>query len=485
MGFQFDLKKSLEGFDPKEAESTAKNNIKQALQALTDNVYRGGVAGLAGSPMDMTNMLGNALRTGSNQALGTDFKQVENPIGGSEWIGQQLQNAGIVSPTRRPIGELLAGLADPATMGAAAVKGAAMIPKIANIDDVSKAAKALGVDVRLFESGDAINLSKIVVPKESRNKGIGSEAMRIITDYADSSGKRIDLTPSEDFGGSKKRLEGFYKNLGFESNSGKNKDYSISESMYRSPISTNKATILNRLQDAATAAKLDPSQIKVADNVIHYPDEWINTLLGDVRGDVASHNATEMLGLPTDASRMERAAAGGFDTGMPLYHGTGADIKAFDQRLAGKNDGGLWGRGQYLATSPESASRYAFFEGSGENVIPAYVAVERPMRLTTGSDLVTRMPDGTNTRDLVGYNLDGYKIKEIAQAAGHDGVFQFKPDGNVGDIVTYDPSAIRSRFAAFDPAKKDSSNLLASLLAGTIVGKVATEKSKNNKDKKL
>jgi hypothetical protein len=116
MGFQFDLKKSLQGFDPKAAESTAKNNIKQALQALTDNVYRGGVAGLAGSPMDMTNMLGNALRTGSNAALGTDFKQVENPIGGSEWIGQQLQNSGIVSPTRRPIGELLAGVASPDPM---------------------------------------------------------------------------------------------------------------------------------------------------------------------------------------------------------------------------------------------------------------------------------------------------------------------------------------------------------------------------------
>jgi len=213
---------------------------REELQALTDVVLRGGVGGLGGAPIDMANMVQNAGRTGSNALFGTNYAQSENPKGGSEWIGQQLQKMGVVSPTRRPMSELLAGLLDPATMGAAAVKGAAMIPKLTNIDDVSKAVKALGADVRLFESGGAINLSKIVVPKESRGKGIGTEAMRIISDYADSTAKRIDLTPSEDFGGSKKRLDAFYKRLGFESNSGKNKDYSISESMYRNPPAAKK-----------------------------------------------------------------------------------------------------------------------------------------------------------------------------------------------------------------------------------------------------
>lgn len=160
------------------------------------------------------------------------------------------------------------------------------------------------------------------------------------------------------------------------------------------------------------------------------------------------------LGLAPTNTAAERAAAMGFDTNMPLYHGTGADIKAFDPRMAGKNDRGLWGRGQYLTTSPESASSYALREGDGANIIPAYAAVKNPMMVTTGKDLITRMPDGTNTRELIGNNLDGAKIKEIAEAAGHDSVFQVKPNGNIGDIVTFNPENIRSRFAAFDPFRK-------------------------------
>lgn len=162
------------------------------------------------------------------------------------------------------------------------------------------------------------------------------------------------------------------------------------------------------------------------------------------------------LGLPANNTAMQRAAAMGFDIEMPLYHGTGADFKAFDPRMAGKNDRGLWGKGQYFTTSPVSASSYALREGDGANIIPVYAAVKNPMRVTTGSDLITRMPDGTNTRTLIGDNLDGAKIKEIAEAAGHDGVFQVKPNGNIGDIVTFNPENIRSRFAAFDPFRRNA-----------------------------
>jgi hypothetical protein len=167
------------------------------------------------------------------------------------------------------------------------------------------------------------------------------------------------------------------------------------------------------------------------------------------------------LGLGPANTAAERAKAMGFDTNMPLYHGTGADIKAFDPRMAGKNDRGLWGKGQYLATSPNTASSYALREGDGANVIPAYIAAKNPMRVTTGKDLITRMPDGTNTRDLIGNNLDGAKIKEIAQSAGHDSVFQVKPNGEIGDIVSFTPENIRSRFAAFDPFRRTAATAAA------------------------
>jgi hypothetical protein len=453
----FDLKKSLGAWTPQKGEATASENIKQALQALTDTTYRGGVAGLAGAPMDMTNMLTNALRTGSNQAFNTDFKQVENPVGGSEWIGQQLQNAGIVSPTRRPIGELLAGLVDPATMGAAAVKGAAMIP-------------ALG-----------------------------------------------------------------------------------------------------RLQDAATAAKLDPSLIKVADNVIHYPDDWISKLLGDVRGDVASHNATEMLGLPADASRMDRAVAGGFDT--PAYHGTDKVFDNFqktafdptffspDARLANQFSQ-MSGNGvpkiipvklakgkvfdfrkkehiddleEYLAsigaeyTTDNMNRKIKLLDGvrSGDfNMVENLYAKSGLKKKGYDSFLIREVPEKTAFADAdraftkvfpdteVGkreamsiYNAErerwkqygdglnrthpdvkkteeGYQIGYQGETFSRDDIPNFASNRQL-NMAVFEPKNIRSRFAQFDPAKKDSSNLLASLLAGTVVGKVATEKSKEKKDKKL
>lgn len=57
--------------------------------------------------------------------------------------------------------------------------------------------------------------------------------MRELMRYADHTGQVIALSPSADFGGNKAKFATFYKGLGFIDNKGKNKDFSISESMYR------------------------------------------------------------------------------------------------------------------------------------------------------------------------------------------------------------------------------------------------------------
>jgi len=89
---------------------------------------------------------------------------------------------------------------------------------------------------------DLITLSKIVVPKESRGVGLGSEAMRQLTAHADKHGKTISLTPDTNFGASSvQRLKDFYKSHGFVENKGRNKDFSINESMYRAPIKSTSA----------------------------------------------------------------------------------------------------------------------------------------------------------------------------------------------------------------------------------------------------
>jgi GNAT superfamily N-acetyltransferase len=100
----------------------------------------------------------------------------------------------------------------------------------------------ISLDLLDYNNGN-LQLSKIVVPKENRGQGIGEKAMNEIIEYADKVGRRITLTPSTDFGAtSVNRLKDFYKQFGFVENTGKNKDFSTRESMYRNPIETKAET---------------------------------------------------------------------------------------------------------------------------------------------------------------------------------------------------------------------------------------------------
>lgn len=147
------------------------------------------------------------------------------------------------------------------------------------------------------------------------------------------------------------------------------------------------------------------------------------------------------------------------EQGRPLvvYHGTVADFDAFDNAKTGANDRGLWGRGHYFSASVDNANSYALRQGDGARLIPSYVSIKNPLILKTGSDLVTRLPDGTNTRDLIGPNLDGAKIKQLALDGGHDGVIQIRPNGLIGDLVAYSPEQIKSAInrGTFDAGSPD------------------------------
>ncbi len=84
-------------------------------------------------------------------------------------------------------------------------------------------------------SDKAMVLSKIVVPKDQRSGGVGSAVMTKVCEYADANGYTVFLSPSSDFGGSKGRLEQFYKRFGFVPNKGKSKDFRFRETMLREP----------------------------------------------------------------------------------------------------------------------------------------------------------------------------------------------------------------------------------------------------------
>lgn len=158
-------------------------------------------------------------------------------------------------------------------------------------------------------------------------------------------------------------------------------------------------------------------------------------------------------------ARMARAKAMGFD--RPVYHGTSSDFPAFDPAMAGQSTGSLSARqGVWTSPSPQVAAEYAKAPASGAaNAGPNVL----PLRLR--SDRMGRV-------DLDGSELDLEIAGTIKDAfeSGYDSILLRHPAGS-DYIVAKDPAQLRSIFAAFDPAKKGSSNLLAS---GAGAGLLAT-----------
>jgi len=188
--------------------------------------------------------------------------------------------------------------------------------------------------------------------------------------------------------------------------------------------------------------------------------------------------------------RMERARRMGFDTETPLYHGTNGDFQGF-------RDGEV-----YLSPNPNYASAYAQDDmaatnyarlmpeptNAGPNVIPTVARMRQPLnhreRLTPAQlDAFDEYasqhgwqrgefaagfdrgypPTGSNVLQVFSYN----KAEQDAalRALGYDG--RIYEDGT---RVVFDPSNIRSRFAAFDPARSNSRDLLAGIGTGALAG---------------
>jgi hypothetical protein len=139
-------------------------------------------------------------------------------------------------------------------------------------------------------------------------------------------------------------------------------------------------------------------------------------------------------------SRMARAKDQGFDTDTPVYHSTASDFDAFDpDRAIGS---------QFWSTTDRAAIESGDVGAQGKGVVK-----EMYQRINN--------PAGWNEYDkfgideLIGQGYDGLKL----------------PDTNgQSTMVAFNPNQYRSVNAAFDPAKKDSSNLLASVTGAGLLG---------------
>jgi hypothetical protein len=85
------------------------------------------------------------------------------------------------------------------------------------------------------------------------------------------------------------------------------------------------------------------------------------SLPADARLETARKNAVSMLGLPENNTAMDRARAMGFEPGW--YHGTDADVQAFDPDLLGSTTQAKSAeKGFFFASNPRNAGRYPAYQ---------------------------------------------------------------------------------------------------------------------------
>lgn len=98
-----------------------------------------------------------------------------------------------------------------------------------NLED--KLSYKYNIDIEIYEYDDYIELKKIVVPKDRRGEGIGSDVIEELIDYCRDTNKSLFVTPSSAFGGNVNKLTNFYKSFGFKNNKGRNRDFRSMESL--------------------------------------------------------------------------------------------------------------------------------------------------------------------------------------------------------------------------------------------------------------
>jgi LAS superfamily LD-carboxypeptidase LdcB len=166
--------------------------------------------------------------------------------------------------------------------------------------------------------------------------------------------------------------------------------------------------------------------------------------------------------MPMDqASRMERAAQMGFDTQKPIYHGSLHPFSSFKIDGPNKTDHGWYGKGSYFG-DPETGSIYAtnhpaIHNPQGGSVIPAF---SRGKTYTWPEGRKIAMDD-KEAQDITKSMMDqGYSSADIH--APNDPDVWGDAAGSWRERVVYDPTAIRSQFARFDPRLSHLSHLSAS-----------------------
>lgn len=173
-----------------------------------------------------------------------------------------------------------------------------------------------------------------------------------------------------------------------------------------------------------------------------------------------------------------------------LYHGTTVTEKGGSQALSSLKPSkeGALGSGVYLTPKTDLAGSYTGYGPSGVrqtdsgvaavggNILPVYAQLKNPLILEGRGDpmveaLIKLGLDENKASRMVerAYENKGYIGKEVesrARAAGYDGLLQYR-DGDLGEVVVYNPSAIKS--AIGNEGTYDTTNPLLNKAEGGLI----------------
>jgi len=115
-----------------------------------------------------------------------------------------------------------------------------------------------------------------------------------------------------------------------------------------------------------------------------------------------------------------------------LYHGTKSPIKSFDLSKRGSSDVSSVGGGIYLTPDPNVASFYSkIVPGeSGSNVMPVHAQVKNPFEYDLAMPFKSQKDSNEFSRRL--------------QEAGYDSIIKRGKDGEIVELVVFDPNKIKS-----------------------------------------
>ena len=279
--------------------------VRDVLQGLGETATRG-ITGVLGAPVDITTM---AMRPFGYSV------PAEQVVGGSEYLGKQLERAGMLSGNRNQLSELLAGLVTPdpldvAKLGAMAVPVVGRAGKyITQNTDLGKQYLGQHGSITVMENSKYSprpnSITEFVVNESERGKGYGSAILDdVLQQYRPESISAAVSSPSS--------LHLMYKK-GFR------------------PISNpsaSKEDAMKMLKDDSSVTMVMPER-KMAPR-----DEAMRIAQANAAKPISEGG----LGLPPDNTAMDRAKAMGYEPGM--YHATGADFQEIDLSRAGQASGG-------------------------------------------------------------------------------------------------------------------------------------------------